>query len=231
MTATPFIHYLSKSLFIRGLQCHKSLWLHKYCPEERDEPSDELEEIYQEGTDFGVLARELFPGGMEVPYEGLGYDEQVEMTRTEIVKGTATIYEATFCEGGIFVKADILHRNGTAWELYEVKSAWSLKDVHLMDAALQYHVLAGAGLEIASVFIVHRKPGGLSDADTDIRDQFSVNDITLQVLSVQSSIQPEIEAQRCMLDQSMPVIAPGEWCDNPYPCDFKQYCSNYRKQP
>lgn len=32
--------YLSKSLFIRGLQCHKSLYLHKYHPELKDEVSE-----------------------------------------------------------------------------------------------------------------------------------------------------------------------------------------------
>ena len=35
--------YLTKSLFMTGLQCHKALWLHKYRPELKDEMSDEQE--------------------------------------------------------------------------------------------------------------------------------------------------------------------------------------------
>jgi len=33
------VSYLSKTLFIKGLQCHKALYLHKYHPELKDEIS------------------------------------------------------------------------------------------------------------------------------------------------------------------------------------------------
>src|ERR1039458_7720355 len=88
--------YLSKSLFIRGRQCHKSLWLQKYCPELKDEESESKEMLFAAGYAVGDLAKELFPGGIEVPYEGLIHNEQVERTRVLIATGTGTIYEATF---------------------------------------------------------------------------------------------------------------------------------------
>ena len=55
--------YLSKSLFIRGLQCHKSLYLHKYHPELKDEISEEQEAKFQTGINVGIYAQKLFPGG------------------------------------------------------------------------------------------------------------------------------------------------------------------------
>jgi len=67
-TATP---YLSKTLYIHGLQCHKYLWLEKNRPELKDPISESQEAVFQSGTDVGMLAHDLFPGGIEIPYEGL----------------------------------------------------------------------------------------------------------------------------------------------------------------
>ena len=53
----------SKSQFIRGLQCYKSLWLYKYKPELREEPDEAAQAIFDTGTEVGVLALQLFPGG------------------------------------------------------------------------------------------------------------------------------------------------------------------------
>ena len=102
--------YLSKSLFIRGLQCHKSLYLQKNQPELKDETSEFQETLFQMGTDVGILARELFPGGTEVPYDGLSKPAQLDLTQSLIKEGKTTLYEATFIYDGVFVKADILHR-------------------------------------------------------------------------------------------------------------------------
>jgi hypothetical protein len=63
--------YLSKSQFIRGLQCPKSLCLYKTQPDLRDQVSQAQEAIFQAGTDVGIVAQGLFPGGMVIPYDGL----------------------------------------------------------------------------------------------------------------------------------------------------------------
>jgi predicted nucleic acid-binding Zn-ribbon protein len=84
-------HYLSKSLYIRGLRCHKSLYLHKFHPELRDEISDEQKTLLQTGFKVGNYARRLSPGGTEIPYEGLTHSEQVEKIKAEIDKGTEAI--------------------------------------------------------------------------------------------------------------------------------------------
>ena len=102
--------YLSKSLFIRGLQCHKSLYLHKYHSELKDKVSESQEAIFQAGYEVGDYAKKIFPGGTEIVYEENNYDEQLELTRSEIEKGTNTIYEAAFSYDNIFIKADILHK-------------------------------------------------------------------------------------------------------------------------
>ena len=88
--------YLSKTLFIKGLQCHKALYLQKYHPELKDDISDAKEALFSSGRDVGVFAQQLFPGGVEIRNEDQTLSDQIKQTQTEIKKGTATIYEAVW---------------------------------------------------------------------------------------------------------------------------------------
>lgn len=216
--------YLSKSLFIRGRQCHKSLWLQKHRPELKDEISEAQQAVFQSGTDIGILAQQLFPGGIEIPYDGLTHQQQIEQTRAEIDKGTETIYEATFLIDGIFVKADILHHGTRGWEIYEVKGSTEVKAVHIFDAAVQYRVLIGAGLAISKVALVHVNNAYTRCGELDIKQLFSIVDITGQVQELQEIITDELVAQRGMLSGDMPQIDIGKQCEDPYPCDFMGHC-------
>jgi hypothetical protein len=122
--------FLSKSRYIRGLQCQKSLYLYTYNPELRDEITEDQQTVFGIGTDVGILARSLFPGGAEIPFDSLSIPEQLRATAAEINKGTPILYEAAFQANGIFIKADILRKGDDGWEIYEVKSATSIKDLY-----------------------------------------------------------------------------------------------------
>ena len=54
--------YLSKSLYTKGLQCEKALWLKKYKPEVLTPPGAHLQAIFATGNEVGAIACELFPG-------------------------------------------------------------------------------------------------------------------------------------------------------------------------
>lgn len=220
----PYPHYLSKSLFIRGRQCHKSLWLHKNKPELKDQISDSQASLFQSGTDVGILAQQLFPGGIEVPYEGLSHQEQVALTASEISKGTKTIYEATFLHNGIFIKIDILHRGSTGWEIFEVKASTEVKGVHLYDAALQYQVLVGMGMAVTSANIVHIDNTYTRHGEVEIRQLFAIKDVTADVKELQPYVVEELAAQRLMLSGEMPFTDIGPCCSDPYECDFTGHC-------
>lgn len=66
-------HIISKSTFMRGCQCPKSLWLHRHRPELKDPVDASQQTIFTQGTNVGLIARELFPGGIDAspatPYE------------------------------------------------------------------------------------------------------------------------------------------------------------------
>ena len=53
---------LSKTQFIRGLQCHKSLWLLKDGMIKPKAPSESQQTIFDEVTRVGEEAQKLFPG-------------------------------------------------------------------------------------------------------------------------------------------------------------------------
>lgn len=216
--------YLSKSLFIRGVQCHKSLYLHKYHPELRDDLSESQEALFQSGTEVGELARDLFPGGVLISYECLSYDEQVAMTTAEMQKGTGAIYEAAFKYDGIFFKADILNKAGERWGLYEVKSSTEVKDYHIDDVALQYYVLSAAGVPVSGVYLVHINNQYVRDGEIEVAKLFAIEDLTNIVRQKQDFVKEEIVKMREILKGDMPAVGIGPYCDYPFTCDFRGYC-------
>jgi hypothetical protein len=58
-------HVLSKSTFIKGMQCHKAFYLNKHHKELKEEVSAAQEAIFTQGTSVGELATQLFPGGVD----------------------------------------------------------------------------------------------------------------------------------------------------------------------
>ena len=66
-------YYLSKSTFLKGLQCEKALYFHKHHYKLKDEITETQQAIFDQGNSVGVLAHQLFPGGIncqpEVFYE------------------------------------------------------------------------------------------------------------------------------------------------------------------
>jgi hypothetical protein len=57
---------LSKSQFVRGKQCHKSLWLYRHRSDLREVPNESQQVVFDSGTKVGELAQQLFPGGILV---------------------------------------------------------------------------------------------------------------------------------------------------------------------
>jgi len=224
MSGTNKTASLSKSLYTRGLQCHKSLYLHKHQPELRAEPTPELEALWASGHEVGDYARMLFPGGVVVPYEGLTKEEQIGKTREEIDRGTKAIYEATFSCDDVFVKADILVRERGYWNLYEVKSSTSVKEHYWDDVAIQYYVLSGCGIPLNKAYLVHINNGYVRNGDIVPEELFVIQDITGVVKEKQASIPDTLAEMRTMLRGDIPGIDIGPHCEYPYECDFMEYC-------
>jgi hypothetical protein len=130
---------LSKSQYIRGLQCQKSFWLNKHHPKLKT-VSKQRENLFETGYRVGDLAKELFLNGTEIEFDSTDFKGMISKTRELIGNGTEVIYEACFKEDDIFIMVDILVRNGSKWDMYEVKSSTGVKPYYIDDIAIQWYV-------------------------------------------------------------------------------------------
>jgi hypothetical protein len=220
--------YLSKTLFLKGLRCHKYLYLSKYHPELMDEPPAGTKMRLEAGKEVGLYARRLFPGGAEIPYEGQSLSEQIRQTRSEVEKGATTFYEATFTHEGALVKVDLLRKASAGWEIYEVKSSTEVKKVHLDDVALQYYVVEGTGLPVARASAVYINNQYVRQGEIKVEKLFQSKDLTAEAKQRLGLIQEELVRQREMLKGPMPEIDVGRHCEDRdrygYECEFRGYC-------
>lgn len=215
---------LSKSLYIRGLQCEKSLWLKKKKPEILQAPDDSAQAVFDTGTSVGELACELFSSGERIEFSG-DFDAQIAKTKELIESGVKVIYEATFCFDGILVMVDILRIGVDGLIINEVKSSTSVKDVYIDDAAIQYYVLSSLGYEVSRVNIIHIDSTYTRDETLEPEKLFCVQDITEQVKQKQRDI-PKIlnKFDEILSQNNEPSIDIGVHCSNPYLCDAWEYC-------
>ncbi len=216
--------YLSKSLYMTGLQCNKALWLHKYQPELKDEQSPEQEAILDFGAEVGRYAQELFSGGVLVPYGDLSHSQQLAMTQDAISNGASTIYEGAFSYDGVFIKADILHLGPDGWELYEVKSSAGPKELYPDDIAIQYYAISGTGLHLVKACLVHLNTDYVRQGTIDAEQLFTIVDLTDKIWEMQSDVVAKLAAMKAMLQNDIPETDISPNCNDPHTCAFHGHC-------
>ncbi len=215
-------YILSKSTFIRGLQCHKSLYLHKFRPYLRDKMSEEQLAKFARGHAVGKVAQQLFPGGVQVSRPG---KSSADKTAQLISEGFPVIYEACFISDNVIVALDILVKQEVGWNAYEVKSSIALSEVYYNDAFLQYHVLKASGLKPEKFFLVHRNAEVEVTETADINSMFIFTDVTAACEAHEEAVHSNIgEMLEVMKRDKSPDIFPGSHCMKPYPCDFRGVC-------
>lgn len=101
----------------------KRLYLQVHEPELAAQPDGAADAIIEQGREVDMLARQLFPGGIEVRSDG-GLDQAIRATRELVANADVpAIFEGTFEYQNVLVRVDILHRRrDRRWRLIEVKS-------------------------------------------------------------------------------------------------------------
>ena len=216
---------LSKSLYTKGIQCPKALWLKKYKPSVLTPPDESSQAIFDTGNIVGDFACQLFPNGKEVPYSK-NYDEMIATTKQWLDDGVSNIYEATFNYGGILVMVDVLHVSDDGVNIYEVKSSTELKDIYLHDVSIQYYVLKNLGFNIQSANVVHIDKEYVRQDELDLNGLFKIVNVTSEVEELQANIPSVLQEFRDVLQDrdNEPNIDIGKHCHKPYECDAKEYC-------
>jgi hypothetical protein len=223
----PPKHTLSKSTYMYGVQCARRLWLYKHLKGERDIADTSQISIFQHGTDVGLLAQQLFPGGIDAsPENPWSYQKSVINTRRFINSGCEIIYEAAFQFEGMLCAIDILVKKDFKWYAFEVKATNSVKPAHILDASLQYHVITNSGLDLANMSIIHLNKNYIREDSLDIKALFTSQSILNEVIENQPAIDAKSKELLEVLNlKSPPIIEMSEHCNIPYPCDFQGFCS------
>ena len=215
---------LSKSLYIRGLQCEKSLWLKKKKPGVLQAPDDGAQAVFDTGTSVGELACELFSGGERIEYTG-DFGSQMAKTKELMEHGTKVVYEATFCFDGILVMVDILCVGDDGLVINEVKSSTSVKEVYIDDAAIQYYVISSLGYKVSAVNIIHIDNSYVRGEKLELEKFFHAEDVTEQVKQKQADIPQNLSKfDEILSKDTEPEVDIGPQCSDPYTCDAWGYC-------
>lgn len=222
---------LSKSLYTKGIQCPKALWLKKYKPSVLTPPDEQAQAIFETGNIVGELACQLFPDGREVLYTK-NYDEMVATTKEWMEEGVSNIYEATFNYEGILIMVDILTVDSDGVSIYEVKSSTEVKDIYLHDVSIQYYVLQNLGYKIKSASVVHINNEYVRGESLELDQLFKIVDVTSEVQGLQSNIPSILKEFETYLEDKVnePDIDIGKHCNKPYECDAKNYCWKVQRQ-
>ena len=212
-----------------GLQCAKLIWFRYNAKDQIPAPDEAIQAIFDQGTEVGELARQLFPGGVLVAPGIINPDEVIAQTQKAIQK-RQPLYEAAFLFNGGYARADILVPvSGGAWDLIEVKSTTSLKEeVHLPDIAFQAYVLASAGIKLRKCFLTHINNEFVRHGAIDPHQLFTLEDVTKQVSVLSREVEEQLDAmQRVIGAKEHPEIQIGSYCDNPYPCPLHDHCWSF----
>jgi predicted RecB family nuclease len=220
---------ISKSKFMAGVQCLKRLYFLVHEPQLAAQPDGADEAIIEQGKEVGLLARKLFPGGVEVDGSG-GLGEAIRKTRELIMnQAVPAIFEAVFEHQDVIVKADILQRRKEDhWRLVEVKSTADLKEHHLEDVAIQSYVLSHSGLKLASAWLAHiNRDYVLAGTTVDPHQFFLLRNLAQRVRNLRPTLVFQLRSQfRVLAMPAPPDVPTGPHCINPVVCEFFRHCNH-----
>ena len=216
---------VTKTDFMRGMQCPKMLWLDKHKPEEKIIPP-EIQERLDKGNEFGDSAMGMFGPYVETTTyktDGkLNYTAMIEKTKECLLDGTTNICEAAFTYYNNYCAVDILRKVDNGYEIYEVKDAPEVKVQFVKDIGFQRWILQKCGLKIVACYVVYH--------GEDESNPFVIEDVTAEAKSYSYEVDDNIwRLGRVKKQLEEPEIAMSEHCNCPYECWYVNYCSKEKR--
>lgn len=218
---------LSKTTYMYGMQCHKRFYLNRFHKNLANPEDEQSQAIFQTGTDIGLLAQDLFPGGVNAQGTEEWHGEVTVKRTAELLNQVDIIYEAAFMFNGVLCAVDILVRHGNTYYAFEVKATNGVKPQHIEDAALQYYVLSNNGLNLGDFSILHLNREYVRIGDLNLAELFKPTSVLSEVLEKQTFIPKNIaDFKKLIYLKNIPDIEMGAHCNQPYACNFTNYCGS-----
>ena len=225
---------LSKTQYIKGLQCPLALWFYRNRKDLRPEIDAATRMRFDAGLEVGALAERYFGHGAKVAENYWEVQKAVQSTKQLIAEGNETIFEATALHptNGVYSRIDIFRKvaQEDKWDLIEVKSSTGEKDYHIDDVAFQYYVFKGAGYEINNCYLMLVNNKYVREGEIDTSGLFKLVNITEEVLANQANMDNKcLELCNIVEQLNEPIVAIGSRCFSPFECEYKDHC--WRKVP
>ncbi len=214
---------LSKSKYITGLQCPKYLWTSINDRASIAEPDIETQYIFDQGHRVGELATKLFPEGIYLDTDD--FMDNIWQTKNSLKKHKP-LFEAGISADGLYSRLDILNPVGkNKWDIIEVKSSTSLKDVNIHDVSFQKLCCVRAGLMIRNCKLAYINNQYVKNGEIDPNGFFIVEDISSQVEEVSEGIEDRVTSMlEVISSQTCPESDIGKHCFKPYDCMLLEKC-------
>ena len=220
---------ISKSDYIKGLQCSKALWLSNYRKDLKLPIDKKTQSLFDTGNEINDLARKCFAEGKKAADGYFDIEKSAHLTKELIEQGNQIIFEATaiIAADGSHARIDILHKSEIPgkWNLIEVKGSTSVKEYHIDDMSFQYHVFSRAGYEIDKCLLMLVDNSYILQGEIDPHKFFKFEDVSKQVLENQN----EVDSCKSNLLQVLkgaeePKMKIGDKCFKPFDCDYQHHC-------
>lgn len=231
---------VSKTDFVRGLQCEKMLWLDAHAPEHKIIPP-EVQARLDAGNEFGDAAMGIFGPFTETTVyrdDGrLNFAAMLERTRELLENGEDVVCEAAFSWYGNYCAADILKKEGNGYALYEVKNAHSAREEFIADLGFQSLILRKCGVPLTARKLILRGdtpteeiPPSPYESKVEFLESkgflYKIADVTAEAKRAERLASERIfELGRLKKkDAPQPPVPTGAHCEKPYRCWYYGYC-------
>lgn len=216
---------VTKTDFMRGMQCPKMLWLDKNKRDERIIPP-EVQARLNLGNAFGDKAMSIFGDFVEVTsYKAdgrLDYKAMLEKTQACLIGGVNVICEAAFSHYGNYCAVDILKKAGGRYEIYEVKNADCVEEQFIKDVGFQRFLVTSCGVRVSKCFIIHRGQNG---------EEYSISEVTDKAKEYSKWVSENIwRLNKLKMQTEEPNVEMGEQCKTPYECWYCEYCKRLKTE-
>lgn len=212
---------LSKSKYLYGIQCPKFLWMSVHEKDKLPEVDEVLQHRFDQGHLVGKLAQQVFPNGINV--EDDDFNENLKKSK-ELLSKRKPLFEAAFKNTRIYSRADVLVPvNDNEWDIVEVKSGTSPKDINIHDLAFQKHCYETEGLTIRKCFLMHINNKYVRNGEINPKDLFQQTDVDSLVDEVSKGIQENIKLFLSVMDnKEAPKEKVCENCTGPKNCAWPE---------
>lgn len=221
-------YLLTKSKYIRGLQCPKAMFLDVHAPHLAYYPPETLAR-FRRGRDFEKSFKDTFPHGIDISARLKGNVSAYPQLTADLLSapGEVALFEAGFLYNDVLVLADVVHKTAEGVvTIFEVKNSTQVSETFRNDVAIQHYVISHAlpAIVVADIFCQGLTLQNFFVLFNDGHDGFLREDLIQPSQSQHSVIEQNINHFKQVILGQEPSVPMSPHCDAPYACPYKGYC-------